>query len=72
MMTWKVEAEGDTVYVEATDIDKAEKMFENAFGKIPKHLVKWTMYEPRESHQDSPIRPRRIDRAVAGDSTVSR
>jgi hypothetical protein len=42
MLTWKVEAEGDTVYVEAETLDQAEKLFEHAFGVIPKKLVKWT------------------------------
>jgi hypothetical protein len=36
MLTWKVEAEGDTVYVQANTLDQAEAKFENAFGVIPK------------------------------------
>jgi len=42
MTTWKVEAEGDTVYVQADTLDQAEVKFENAFGFIPKKLVTWT------------------------------
>ena len=41
-MIWKVEAEGDYVYVEAETIDQAEAKFERSFGKVPRHLVTWT------------------------------
>ena len=41
-MIWKVEAEGDTVFVRGATIDEAEHKFENAFGFIPKKLVTWT------------------------------
>jgi len=44
-MFWKVEAQGDTVYVEADDIDQAEKKFFNSFGAIPPKLVTWTPVE---------------------------
>jgi hypothetical protein len=44
-MIWKVEAEGDTVYVEADDIDEAEKKFQKYFGKIPKRMMKWTVVD---------------------------
>lgn len=42
MQIYKVEAEGDTVYVRGETIDEAERKFENAFGFIPKKLVTWT------------------------------
>ena len=42
---WKVEAEGDTVYVEGATIDEAEEKFRNAFGFIPCKLVKWAEVE---------------------------
>lgn len=41
-MIWKVEAEGDVVYVKGKTVDEAERKFENAFGSIPAALVKWT------------------------------
>lgn len=41
-MIWKVEAVGDTVYLQGETIDEAERKFENAFGCIPKKLVTWT------------------------------
>ena len=52
-MYWKVEAEGDEVYVEARTIDEAERKFENAFGVIPKKLVKWTLIEELPEGQET-------------------
>jgi len=42
MQIYKIEAEGDTVYVQGETIGAAERKFENAFGFIPKKLVTWT------------------------------
>jgi hypothetical protein len=44
-MIWKVEAQGDTVYIEAETLDEAEERFKYAFGYVPKHLVTWTIIE---------------------------
>jgi len=44
-MVWKVEAEGDTIYVEAETLDAAEQKFKKAFGVIPSKLVKWTLID---------------------------
>lgn len=41
-LIWRIEAEGDTVFVRGETIDQAERKFENAFGFIPKKLVTWT------------------------------
>jgi hypothetical protein len=41
-MIWKVEAQGDVVYVKGETIDEAELKFRDAFGEIPRKLVKWT------------------------------
>jgi hypothetical protein len=40
-MIWKVEAEGDTVYVRGETLDEAERKFNDAFGFIPEQLVTW-------------------------------
>ena len=45
MLTWKVEAEGDTVYVQAENIEQAKARFEKSFGGIPEDLVKWTQID---------------------------
>lgn len=53
MLTWKVEAEGDTVYVQDDTLDQAEVKFENAFGVIPKKLVKWTLIDELPEGQET-------------------
>lgn len=45
LLTWKVEAQGDTIYVQAPTLDDAELKFIEAFGRVPKKLVTWTLIE---------------------------
>lgn len=44
-LTWKVEAQGDTVYIQAPTLPDAELRFTEAFGNVPAYLVKWTLID---------------------------
>ncbi len=39
---FKVEAEGDTVYIEAVDKDEAKARLTEIMGPIPASLLKWS------------------------------
>ena len=39
---WKVEAEGDTLYVEAVSLDNAKHIFRDQIGDMPDGFAKWT------------------------------
>lgn len=41
-MYFKVEAEGDTLYVAADSLDNAKKRFTEMIGEVPDSLVTWT------------------------------
>jgi len=41
-MIFKVEAEGDTIFVEAETQAEAQKKLDDVFGTIPKNLITWT------------------------------
>ena len=45
LLTWKVEAQGDTIYIQAPTFDDAELKFIEAFGRVPKKLVTWTQID---------------------------
>lgn len=42
MAIFKVEAEGDTAYLQADSLDEAKGRFEAVVGKIPESLLTWT------------------------------
>jgi len=39
---FKCEAQGDTVYIEAPNLDRAKVRLEQVMGKIPESLLKWS------------------------------
>lgn len=41
MKIWKVEAEGDTLYIEADNFQAANDRLEKFMGIIPESLLKW-------------------------------
>jgi hypothetical protein len=45
MLTFKVEAQGDTIYIQAPTKADAELKFVEAFGKVPKKLLTWTQID---------------------------
>jgi len=45
MQIWKVEAEGDTLYIEAEDFQAANDRFEKFMGIMPQSLLAWTQVE---------------------------
>lgn len=42
MAIFKVEAEGDTIYIEAGDKEEAQAKLTAVFGSIPESLLTWT------------------------------
>lgn len=45
MAIWKVQAEGDTVYIEAPDREAAEDRLTQFMGDIPTHLLTFTIVD---------------------------
>jgi hypothetical protein len=68
MKIFKAEAEGDTIYVEAEDLDLAKNKFTAVMGEMPEGLVTWSevdslpegeelMAEPARLDDDPPVNP---------------
>lgn len=42
MPLFKVTAQGDNVYFDAPDMNKAKLQFERDFGKVPEAMLQWS------------------------------
>ena len=41
-MAWKVEAQGDTLYIDAEKLEDAKLQLTEKIGEIPEKLLRWT------------------------------
>lgn len=41
-MAWKVEAQGDTLYINEENLEDARLQLTEKIGKIPEKMLKWT------------------------------
>jgi hypothetical protein len=50
---FQVEAEGDTIYIEAATREEANRVLKNNFGAVPPSLLKWAQVDKIPEGEES-------------------